>query len=572
MNDKETEICDHVLKEFFVSIENNYGEVYSALLNNLEKKFHLSSENLTEAYIFEKRVFSQLICRIEFNIPFEYKNDPKYITYIEQRIKKVISPLAKAFYSDILFSLTGQVYPNLFKAGKFYNDGLSILIEKENFMRARWIIARICAISKQINAGELIEKAFLLIKDHLPNIFQLEPLAIGKSIRESFMEASNFLSENSIETLIDFTEDFLSEQEKRVPTHLARVLPEYIRFLRKIKERNLVEHNQERYLSILVHLGDFYLSDEQQKAPLLASQYFKEALKSSSDYGYDQDKRNYILIQLRKAISRIHYHEFSSSVSINMMDFIRMFKNEAEEKYPDEKFPNLKLIAALHTTIPSLDDMIQELQEESIVIHKTVSVQVFNEIDPRGKFDPCSKELNRFYARNRLCYWTCLCEFLYSNVFRDLITTGLTIDNVISFINFRISLNSNENFFLKKGLTYYFDNQFIAAIHILLPQLEQIIRRLVTEEYPHLGLLQFKPNDVVIFQKLFDIVTTEESFQLFGPNFCEFIKSNLIDPNHRNIRNDVLHGFVGKTFFTEEVAFLILWIFLMLSEIIPQKE
>ncbi len=126
---------------------------------------------------------------------------------------------------------------------------------------------------------------------------------------------------------------------------------------------------------------------------------------------------------------------------------------------------------------------------------------------------------------------------------------------------------------LENAVTAYFAGDHITAIHVLLPQIEHALRRL-------LGLLGKPTNKhrrsdltVMVEKTLNDILENEQSIQdCLGEGVIMYLRVVLCDPRGLNVRNSVAHGLMKPEQFNRFVSDRLLHIILLLAEIRELEE
>ncbi|MGB6409046.1 MAG: DUF4209 domain-containing protein [Planococcus donghaensis] len=127
------------------------------------------------------------------------------------------------------------------------------------------------------------------------------------------------------------------------------------------------------------------------------------------------------------------------------------------------------------------------------------------------------------------------------------------------------SIHSKENFqFLVSGIKSYFNRDYIAMIHILIPYIEATLRNIIKE----IGLSTYKPNkkggyDAIL---LGDILSIEQmKNDILGEDIHFYFKLVLNDARGLNLRNVVAHGLGAASMFNVVNANILIHILMILS-------
>ena len=123
--------------------------------------------------------------------------------------------------------------------------------------------------------------------------------------------------------------------------------------------------------------------------------------------------------------------------------------------------------------------------------------------------------------------------------------------------------------FLIRGIKAYLDGDFLIALHILIPQIEALIRNLAEK----IGISVLKPSRSGGFDyKLLDeLLRNENIIKSLGEDMSFYFRILLTDPRGWNLRNDVCHGISPIETFNPVVADRVFHALLCLS-LVKEKE
>ena len=101
------------------------------------------------------------------------------------------------------------------------------------------------------------------------------------------------------------------------------------------------------------------------------------------------------------------------------------------------------------------------------------------------------------------------------------------------------------------GLERYFSRDYVSAIHVLTPQLEDVLRGLLDKK----GLPTTSTRNGVIREKPLDVImATPEIKEVLGGDLWYFLKTVLIDQRGENLRHDVAQGLITKNRCNREIV------------------
>ena len=125
---------------------------------------------------------------------------------------------------------------------------------------------------------------------------------------------------------------------------------------------------------------------------------------------------------------------------------------------------------------------------------------------------------------------------------------------------------------LCRGVQSYFDNDFVVAIHILVPLIEAATRRVL--ETRNVSPLRASRRDRNAFQLMtFDqVLNHPETKAVLGEDRCLYLRVVFTDPRGWNLRNYVSHGMASDAAFDHIKADRVFHILLMLGLIRWQRQ
>lgn len=120
-----------------------------------------------------------------------------------------------------------------------------------------------------------------------------------------------------------------------------------------------------------------------------------------------------------------------------------------------------------------------------------------------------------------------------------------------------------------QGLDAYLNDDHVGAVHILIPQVENVLRRLLETSR---GAV-YKPNRFggLALRILDEILRDETVVNVLNENVVKYLRVLLVDPRGWNIRNDVCHGMMHSERLTIAVTDRIFHVLLLLA-LLREKE
>jgi hypothetical protein len=117
----------------------------------------------------------------------------------------------------------------------------------------------------------------------------------------------------------------------------------------------------------------------------------------------------------------------------------------------------------------------------------------------------------------------------------------LTKENIIKYISKSPVFNEQKMIFFEKGLDAYFAQDYIVAIHLLIPQIEDAIREIA--DINGICILRSDNNGKCYQLRTLDALLRDSQIErVITPNIAYYFRILYTDNRGWNLRNDVCHG------------------------------
>lgn len=140
---------------------------------------------------------------------------------------------------------------------------------------------------------------------------------------------------------------------------------------------------------------------------------------------------------------------------------------------------------------------------------------------------------------------------------------GFTMDSLVSYMSSSPFFDGDKLEVIRVGIERYFAADYVSAVHILVPQLEDVLRRIIGK----LGVstTSLAPNGLTREKLLNEVLNTPELKALLGGRVWFYFKYVLDHQLGENLRNDVAHGLITKDRCTRQLTETVLHLFLRLT-------
>ena len=144
---------------------------------------------------------------------------------------------------------------------------------------------------------------------------------------------------------------------------------------------------------------------------------------------------------------------------------------------------------------------------------------------------------------------------------------GLNSERILAYLFSSPVFRLSDKIILLKAIQTYLEEDYIVSIHLLVPQIEKILRNLVEEAGG--AVLKARRNGGFHLKTLDELLRSEQIHQSLGEDVGLYFRVVLTDQRGWNIRNDVCHGILPQNQFTKSVADRLIHILLVLALLKP---
>ncbi len=155
-------------------------------------------------------------------------------------------------------------------------------------------------------------------------------------------------------------------------------------------------------------------------------------------------------------------------------------------------------------------------------------------------------------------------SFLLRDTFEALIDKfKLTTEEIVDYLYMSPIFDEKRREFLSRGIEAYLKGDDVVSLHILIPQIEAIIRNLSEK----VGIPILKPSRTggFFYRTLDDLLRDERIVKVLDEDMCLYLRVLLTDPRGWNLRNEICHGISGPERFNQISADRILHVLACLA-------
>ena len=131
-------------------------------------------------------------------------------------------------------------------------------------------------------------------------------------------------------------------------------------------------------------------------------------------------------------------------------------------------------------------------------------------------------------------------------------TTELTTETILAVLDESPVFAAAQRPLLEEGIKADLDADYTKAIHIIIPQIEQALRQLLT--LMNVPILKSSRNGVMQYKNLNDILREPAIKHVLGDDVRLYLQTFLADERGQNIRNTICHGVASPALFNRRLA------------------
>jgi hypothetical protein len=508
------------------------------------------------------------------NMDFEGWTDEQ-IRYYEKRLYESKNLFLKCRYADFLVEYgNNRISENKFQLSKILIplllDEAEIHLEHKNFYPNYFNnIARAAEISLKMKNTDLLRTT-------IPTLFKaLEFFEIEKETRW-ILESSQIIRKIVASPLY-------SEINQEKQNYCIKCLEQAIHFYRENKnfglhrafceesiewakirkESNTVQHFQFE-IGLSLEADSVHQQGSNEKSELVKAHFLEHALQHYVTIGRT-DKVNEMKIKIRDAYEKAEkngefkLHSYSASIPKEaIIRSIEVFLKSGLEE-------SLSLLKRSIDFVPDLIS-VAEITKEQNERPTLFSIARRSLIRDGKKLEQALDESDKFdddFSRNYMIDLQLKLELLLLPIFEKLIARGLDTKILLRKLEECYLLDEDNLRFINVGIQRFFENDYISALHVLVPQYESILRSMFTK----LGFATTSiKKGIAQHEETFNVFLEREDIRLvLGEDLHKFIEMVMVKQRGFNLRNNVAHGLMKSNEYTKELTVLVIYMYLLLA-------
>jgi len=244
-------------------------------------------------------------------------------------------------------------------------------------------------------------------------------------------------------------------------------------------------------------------------------------------------------------------HPISTSFKIPQ-DKLEIFIKPLLEATQDQVLVLLCNYPDLTPNIPKLQDRARQMTKEAPLFSLLRKIhlrdgRIVDKTPPFSDEDALTTQLNFWFQIHIK-----LLDFVF---YRLRQVDKLSFGSIMTYLKSWEFLDERDLPFLEKALSHYFSEDYVSALHILVPRIEHMLKSAFEQcGMPSVAI----PNERQVREQTFgDFLRKEEVKKALGESIWHYIYFALIDESGLNLRNDIAHGWMkidGCNRFTFQIS------------------
>ncbi len=290
--------------------------------------------------------------------------------------------------------------------------------------------------------------------------------------------------------------------------------------------------------------------------------FLNSALKVYSEVGDSQkieEMQRLIRESMEAAESKGEFKEITAPYEMPLQEIIEKIMPLYKGKQPQEI---LGLIAKDNSRFSSREDVVQSARK--IRKDNPLSSILPRTIIDRGMPQEQLKEEGEifdFEVARQLDLGAQISDKVQLEIYKELFPEMVTAEDLKRILKNSKNIKASTMKLIEKGLDQHFEGDYVSSIHILVPQIEEILRTFLLGKGKPASI--YYPQAEGMQEKLLGGLL-DDAEEFVDSRFIEYMRVKLTQKG-ANIRNKVCHGWIEVEELNEELSWMLIDIILRLS-------
>jgi len=421
---------------------------------------------------------------------------------------------------------------------------------------------RAIELSLKLNNSQKIESARKKTMQLLESLQTSEKFRFCLELSESLLEMKDKIDKGNYARVMSILESGVNYYQRNNNFHLMRsFLGSLIKYTTFLGKNDVVQKCRKEIASSFEVEGDQRIKE----SGLIASHFYEESVEAFKSLG-ETDKVGELLTKLkeasRKAMTEMKVIEVPIKIPTDYIEqIVEEFTSYDPQKASREALEKIATSQDLMASFVNARRLAEEIRKKYPVSfifprkHFRQANPIAKSVDDEAILDDHTVQYFSWGYRLRM-------ELLLCKILDKLEEKGLTSSSLISYLSSSKVYDSEDLSIIKIGFDRYFDHDYVSAIHILIPQLENVLRHLLEKLGEPVSKVK---GDIIIEQPLDDILRNQRMAEFLGEDVFYYFKTFLVDHREENLRHEIAHGLLNLESCTKRNVVTIIHQFLILT-------
>jgi hypothetical protein len=487
----------------------------------------------------------------------------------EQRLEELIQLLDpiknvyfRALYHYAKWKLRndGAEYKEAVKAAELFEEGADLALKSGLYFLLHQNLDMALSLNKSLGYDDEVKRLVSKVVGNMKILFERTEHRWNIEHIRLFLEYDDFKENNWVEEVSAMTCQILVELYRNRDLH--HLLDTYTDLAVKLSKLRHDEKKRRELISRLAeHYRDYSKGEEPAITRLTALRRALELYKVIDGKKEIEETKAEMALLKDDLQSEMRVYEFKIPLKQEIIDdFLRVAEETEDERIP-------ALIGECSYFVPDKEEMIRIVEETPSLAGMLMSTVVLSEGNPiaelRTPEDRLNYEIHQFYRM------VIIQDMYYiGQIMKALIEKNkLGKSNIMDFFSANPDVFSDRSLrFVEDGVGRYFAGDFVGAIHVLVPQIEAVLRSMMQRIQIATTVLDrggIREGDLGSY--LINPLVRE---RILGEDFAIWLRVFLTEKaGGLNVRNYLAHGLVDFNQLTPDVASGILFVLLRLSSL-----
>lgn len=485
------------------------------------------------------------------------KIPPAALDYYSKRLEKVTNPIYRACYGRILWDFRHGEKP--YKYAQVAIEGY--LDSASTFRTHGWYSSLMTALPQALSLATKLNKSESVGRSRDEMIDVVRQFDKTQDYRWIIEHLEALFSEDSV----GFSESESSEIEQIIKRaissyyydpYMERVMRNLlIRFYAKQKDETAALGARRDAAMLLERSGD-------EARPIARLAFYRKAAKAFQEFGMTADL-NRIKVKLKAAAadSTTSMKTHSGSVEIDR----KMVEDLVNALLDDDLKTALSNLAFSDLLIPNVEEnekLAEQLSQNFVFASLVQPILLRNNNIIAAPVTRDGVERHRFVEEYDFAMQYIAVVYL-EPIFRGLVEEyELDAEKLVDFLRGGV-IDDDKLEVLRVGFERFLAGDYVSAMHVLTPHLEDTLRRLIGK----LNLPTTALRAGITFHEisLEQVLGTLSQQKVFQPNLIEYLRVFLCEQSSDNLRNRIAHGLVSLNECDRRRGIILLHMFIILG-------